>query len=375
MGRPPACDMDLLGAAWMHRSLNEAVSALHISSDGNLYAGGWDGGVTAWSQDGEKLWSVTTEDRVGSIIDQQGTLFLAAGLHVVALDRTTGDLLWSHALEGSTDQVYWFDEHLFVTSSVYNIEHHDFIESAIWVFTHQGEQVSVQRIDERPWSVAEFESELFIALGRPRCGLLQFKSFDAEPVWYAGASESPLTCGIGGKTRGLFGHADGTVSQHDGTLMSSEEECVDSLVCIPQGFVAALDNGVLMARDSDSNPLWSSRGSPIVCQTDSELSSGAIHWTTRWSGLQGSLEIRNAESGKIWAEGQIGQTRCMTRSPDAQWVAIGCENGEVHVFQSELLERRHSQASTDSSEAEEIDLEQQAKRSALQAKLRALRDR
>lgn len=141
--------MDLKGAMWMQRSLGESVSLVHLMENGDVFAGGWDGRLIRWDEEGTTLWSTQTNDRISALAINGDLVVITSGLHLVALSLDSGKELWSVALEGSADDVHWWNGQIIAVSSVYDIEHNDFIESAIWLFSAQGEQQWVERMDER----------------------------------------------------------------------------------------------------------------------------------------------------------------------------------------------------------------------------------
>ena len=207
--------MDLNGATWMVRHLDEPVSTVYLDEHQGVFAGGWDGRLTHWDQAGEHVWTAQTNDRISALALNDTTVVVASGLHVVALDRATGEERWSAALEGSADAVVWWQGDVVAVSSVYDIEHNDFIESAIWRFSADGSLQWVERMDERPWTLIEVDDRLLAGLGRPRCGHLDVSStppFDHTLP----PTSSPTTCGTGGRTQGLFGQTDGSVVSHEG---------------------------------------------------------------------------------------------------------------------------------------------------------------
>ena len=76
------------------------------------------------------------------------------------------------ALEGSADDIIWWQGDVVAISSVYDIEHNDFIESAVWRIASDGTLLWVERMDERPWTLVRADDALLAGLGRPRCGHL-----------------------------------------------------------------------------------------------------------------------------------------------------------------------------------------------------------
>ena len=166
--------MDLSTATWMVRHLDQPVSMVHITPQRGVFAGGWDGQLVHWDDQGEQRWRAQTNDRISSIALSDDIVAVASGLHVVALDRTSGEERWSAALEGSADELVWWQGDLVAVSSVYDIEHNDFIESAVWRFSPNGELLWVERMDERPWTLVEVEGNLLAGLGRPDAATSMF---------------------------------------------------------------------------------------------------------------------------------------------------------------------------------------------------------
>lgn len=205
--------MDLLASTWMTRSLGEAVASVALDEDHSVLVGGWNGTLKRWNEKGDLLWSTQLNDRINDIALNKECVIATAGLHLVCLEKGTGDVRWTHALEGSADATVIHDEVVHAVSSVYDIEHNDFIESAVWAFDLNGDQKWVTRMDERPWTMLTHDASLWIGLGRPKCGFATV-SEDGSLTHIQGPVDSPITCGTAGKTNLFFGHADGTVSDH-----------------------------------------------------------------------------------------------------------------------------------------------------------------
>jgi outer membrane protein assembly factor BamB len=113
----------------MVRSLGESVSMVNVMENGDVFAGGWDGHLIRWDEEGTILWTAQTGNRISAIAVSDQAIVVTSGLHLVALDPHTGEQYWKVALEGSADDVRWWDGSILAVSSVYDIEHNDFIES------------------------------------------------------------------------------------------------------------------------------------------------------------------------------------------------------------------------------------------------------
>ena len=361
-----AGNMDLEAAAWMVRSLGQCVSSLFQSEEGDLIAGGWDGRIRMWDSQGEHIWTIESGDRVSDFTRQGDYLFATCGLRIMAFSYADGKQLWSHALEGSADALTAHKGQVMAVSSVYDIEYNDFLESAVWCYSHSGELQWVSRMPERPWTIFSSKDELVIGLGRPQCGLALLD--DNGEIEYKGlATQSPVMCGVNGKKKQLFGHADGTISTNKGRAIAKHKEGIASLSCTLHGFICALEGGDLVAHTPDGELMWSHQGSQIVEQAEGcNIGEDNSHWTARWDGLKGYLEVRNSQTGEQLANMETCQIRAM--QGDSKTIAIGCDDGKVILWQSELLTRRLSEESSQQPITD-------SRKSALQAKLRALRDK
>ena len=356
--------MDLFASAWMTRSLGESVSALHLEQEVGIFAGGWNGCLKHWDAEGELMWTAILPDRITVLALHGGNVFATAGLHVVCLEAATGEQRWSYALEGSADSLSVFDNHLYAVSSVYDIEHNDFLESAVWNFSFDGTMNWIQRMDERPWTLLEYNSKLWIGLGRPKCG---FSAIDAkgELTHTSTDTDSPITCGSSTPSTMLFGHANGAVSDEKGKILFLEKSSIETLYAISKGYIATLEDGTLLYRMADTE-VWAESGTPVTAQTGGFLYQGQpTHWCGRWSGTQGTVEVRNLNTGELLTSSQSG--RCESSASDSTRLALGFETGEVCLWEQDMFERRMSKDSQKEKKDE--------RKTALQEKLRALRDR
>ena len=365
VGEHQPAAMDLKGAMWMQRSLGESVSLVHLMENGDVFAGGWDGRLIRWDEEGTTLWSTQTNDRISALAINGDLVVITSGLHLVALSLDSGKELWSVALEGSADDVHWWNGQIIAVSSVYDIEHNDFIESAIWLFSAQGEQQWVERMDERPWTLVESDGHLLAGLGRPRCGWLDISN--TPPFSHTKPPTSfPITCGVSGREHLLFGQTDGSVVMQSGDVLATESGSVEALTCLPTGFAASTDEGHLTVRTAQGGLLWESKGEAISAHCEAFENNDSTHlWVARIQGLSGALSVFSSDTGALVATGHFDRIRCIQGTPNR--CVIGCENGDVLVWDRELFMRRLDQ--DEPQHEEPID----ERKSALQAKLRALR--
>ena len=163
----------------------------------------------------------------------------------------------------------------------------------------------------------------------------------------------------------LFGHANGVISNLKGATLVTEASSVEQLVVTPSGSIAALENGDLICR-SGTKEAWTSRGDAItIHQRAFAFKKASTHWAGRWSGSRGSLEVRDIDSGATLVSSQ--SSRCESMASNNQRIALGFENGDVCLWEQDMFERRMSRDGAEEKKDE--------RKSALQEKLRALRDR
>ena len=357
--------MDLLSACWMIRSLDQAVSSVSLDSDNNLIAGGWDGQIKKWDSEGDTVWVQDLPDRISEIVFEQEKVIVASGLHIVCLDSNSGEILWQNPLEGSADSLLVKNKQIYATSSVYDIEHNDFLESAIWAFDLSGEQNWVTKLNERPWFILSQDEDVIVGLGRPKSGWAQILP-DGEVINHSLQTDSPVMCGVKTTAGILFGHADGTICTSN-ELHNKFSNSIESISANDDIVIACLEGGDLIAYTESTQQKWLESGFPISCQSIGfPISNYTTHWSTRWSGVEGSLQVRNLSDGTIIAQSPILQTRCMASSESR--VVIGSDDGNLHVWQNEMFERRLNTVNDE-------DSQESGEKSALKERLRALRNK
>ena len=247
--------MNMIGACWMTRLLGEPVSALSIDESNDVIAGGWNGMLSYWDCDGDNSWSTKLPDRVSCIIANQEFVFTTAGLHIVALSRSSGAVMWKFALEGSADEVVIHGGRVYATSSVYDIEHNDFIDSAVWCFSFDGEHLWTKHMDERPWTIFSDNNAVIIGLGRPKMGIAMINQ-DGGLNYQQLNSNSPVTVGglIGSSP--LFGHANGDISSIDDNIATISGESIEGLLSDNQENLIVVAENSVQSFDNNKSKLW-----------------------------------------------------------------------------------------------------------------------
>ena len=356
--------MNMVGACWMTRLLGEPVSALSIDESNDIIAGGWDGMLSYWDCDGENIWSTNLPDRIGSITSNQEFVFATAGLHIVAVSRTSGELMWQFALEGSADEVIIHEGHVYATSSVYDIEHNDFIDSAVWCFTFDGNNLWTKHMDERPWTIFSDDNTVIIGLGRPKMGIASINQ-EGEINHQQLASNSPVTFGklIGSKP--VFGHANGDVSSIDGKITSIEGESIEEVLTDNQENLVIVTERSINCLTNENSQLWSMKNiQPSGQAIGFEINKIQSFWYAQTDGLNGQLKIIYCDSGQ-----QIAAMSCSKISnivSSSNRVVVGNEAGEILVWDAEMLNRRLES---------EVNIDQDDRKKALRDRLKALKKR
>tara|TARA_B100001564_G_C20666771_1_gene684205 strand:- start:1692 stop:2729 length:1038 start_codon:yes stop_codon:yes gene_type:complete len=315
--------MDALTFTWATRDLGEPISALFISSNKEIVAGGWNGNMKCWGEDGSLLWSIQLSDRIASILQLKQSYVVTDGMHVSCISQ--GELVWSQPLEGSADLLANGNNTILATSSVYDIEHGDFMESAIWTFTEQGELIDVLRLDERPWHL-HFGGEMLVGLGRPKCGIFVDSTFQNLP------SDSPVVCGVSKGDVCFFGHADGTISTKDAQVFK-HENTINSL-CLGELLIFSDEQGFLGALDTKKKRFsWKQQGEIIHTQG---IGFSSTHWCHRGNGPNQKIEIRNNKGDMIHSQ-QL--SRVNTFFSKDELMAVGLDTGIIHIWQEQMFFR------------------------------------
>ena len=351
--------MDLSSCTWMVRELGEAVSCTVLLDDDSLLVGGWDGTIKHWSEAGDLIWEVKTPNRISSMIVRDGAIYATSGLHIVCLAASTGEIQWDIALEGSADAVMSTNKCVLAASSVYDIEHNDFIESAIWSISFNGDVLATHRMDERPWTLHPYNDGAVAGLGRPLNGYLILDAnggiLDHNKDW-----ESPTICATNGENP-VFGLADGSIRSMDGTLVGSMKSAISNVVQHEGGYLLANDEGNIEFVEDDTR--WNANGNEVVALSlGFDIDETGSCWVARWNGSQGEVIVHSINDGERIAS--LSGQRVHDMAFNGQRVAVGCENGQVFVWEKELFQRRMQQPPQQQNDAA---------RSAMFEKLRSLR--
>ena len=330
--------MNMVNACWMTRSLGEPVSAVAAKQSNSILAGGWNGALACWSGDGDLQWKHHLHDRIGDITYNDEIIFVTSGLHLVAVDDSTGETIWQSELEGSADLVIVHNDYVYATSSVYNIEHNDFLDSAIWCFDTKGKQIWNIHLSERPWTLMPFEDEIILGLGRPRKGALAINSKGVERHFNL-QSKAPVTSGINHQGKPIFGHSNGDISDINGLLIQTNNESIeDILICHKNNFHIRSE-GAFQSLNNEHIINWTLEKTNISNSCIGfEVEDLETLWLSTWQGTQGELIVHSLQTGE-----EISLMNCHRINAiicNNQRVVVGDENGEVFVWDKEMFNRR-----------------------------------
>ena len=386
----PTVPRSLSEVSWFTRHMPRAACSVLLGRV-RVYAGDWDGHLVAWDGDGDECWKADTEDRVewmagardaiGPDGERAPFICATAGSDLVILDAATGEERWRFKLEGSADLVACRDDgsRVVATSSVYEIDYNDFIESTCWRFDADGELLRSDTFEERPWHlILDAGAVATLGLGRPRCGLMRQTDEDCQHLPYA--PDDPILCGVTEGAQTMFGHASGDVSALDPDGMELEvfpvgsDDSVLQMDCGPQHAVTGGGGAVLRGfeiREGRPHARWEV---DVVGPVDElvlgfDLAGSVSVWVATWDGQSATIEVRSADDGSLFATLDPGfRVRSLAARDDR--IAIGTDDGSVHLLRQELLVRRLEQEPITSSSDSDEDA---SRRLEMQERLRALR--
>jgi len=367
--------LGLGSVAWAVRRMNRAVSSVHLFDD-IVLAGDWDGCLTAWDVEGNRLWSIDVGDRVGRIMAlSRGTIGCTSGLDVAEITMD-GDLRWSTDLEGTSDHlVEYRGDTLCATSAVWSIEHGDFMEGALWCLDSEGQILHVERFDERPWDLLSSDTIVYLALAHPRSGLLYG---DTEGMSHLPLGESPATAlqlldgtlfvgTSGGEIWSIDSSVDPPIDVFD--PIHDEETGIQIMTTRGTDILIATETDVLVL-DSDSEVCWRWPAPTTIEGMDVGFKMGSNPLVVVFHGrdAMATLTFLNAIDGEVVGHLSAESTiHCMHLTED--FLVLGLDSGEVYILQGDLLSRRLSKDDI----SPETDAKAIEERSSMLARLRALR--
>ena len=352
--------------ASLERALGSACTILRIDG-GDLLAGSQEGTLACWSVDsGSERWRIRMTGPISDLAVSDGRVYAAASSYLHALEASSGEVIWSHSLEGASDYVQVWNGIVWAASSVYEIDISDYIESTVWMFDSEGSLKEHWTFPERAWHFGlHDDGGVLLGLGRPRCGLLRIRRGEGashHPL----VGSSPVTAGAcDSEGRILIGHSDGSVSVVMGSATEVGEEWSS-----PVRAICGSNRDWLSGHDSGE--VVSSRGWAISAPGAVESlakgpsgSEGGGIWVSRWDGATSSIVIVDAADGSVLLELEHGHRIRHIQSEDGN-IALGDSSGRIHLIEEGVLSRRLEEVVGGSDDDE--------RRSRLMERLRQLRN-
>ena len=346
------------------REIEGECSFVRIS-EGSVVAGSKTGELVCWDMEsGDEKWRRSFEGPCSDSDYRKGVLFFTESDKVHSIQISSGEILWSLELEGSSDFVCCFKESVFVSTSVYNFEIQDYSEGAIWKIGFGGELCRSWTTIGRAWSLSAHGNKAVFGLSRPKCGAGTLHG-ESELGHISLPGDSPVTVGKGDK-RGLvvLGHSDGVISEisEDGASSSIAGYSPISSIDNDNGWVAGLEEGKVVSGESFDS--WSiDLGSPVeLVSFGPSLEKKRAVWAFTWENksllhiidLTGKIELSVSHDFRINSIFNEEESIC-----------LGDSIGNVYLLEGEVIRRRHGRS--------EEEFEQEGKRVSLRRKMRELR--
>ena len=346
------------------REIKGECSFVRIS-EGSVVAGSKSGELVCWDMDsGDEKWRRSFEGPCSDSDYRKGVLFFTESDKVHSIQISSGEILWSLELEGSSDFVCCFEEGVFVSTSVYNFEIQDYSEGAIWKIGFSGELCRSWATIGRAWSLSAYGNEVVFGLSRPKCGVGTLQG-GSELGHISLAGDSPVTVGKGdGRGPVVLGHSDGVISEISEVGASSIIAGYSPICSIDydNGWVAGLEEGKVVSGESFES--WSiDLGSPVeLVSFGPSLDNERAVWAFTWKeesllhiiDLTGKIELSVSHDFRISSIFNDGESIC-----------LGDSTGNIYLLEGEVIRRRHGRS--------EEEFGQEEKRVSLRKKIRELR--
>ena len=369
MGDAPTRSIE--SVAWMERNLDTSVSSVYID-DKKIIAGDWDGMLTCWSRDGDKLWSAELGDRVAGIrlSHDERMLWCIAGRDALGLDYENGLILWQIEFDGSTDLINLDDgDCAWIVSSVYDIELNDFIESTISLIDNSGNVLHQHILDERPWSIHPIsKGKSIFGLGRPRGGILELiETSTGLKEKHESVNDAPVLCGSNaipyclGQSNGMIIKISESVTET--SILHEFEDSIIDIENHDSQIIVILNNHQIITLDKKGSIISENitEGIPEKIKTLSEKNG---YWVSTLTETGSTLELMNQKHEmvvKILAESRI---RDIAHSNGIS--VVGLDDGRVIAIEQKMLGRRIE-------ETQQSDEDGDVRRSDMRERLRNLR--
>ena len=275
-------DRRLSDASSFIRDVGSYCSSILFES-GTVVVGSKEGTIKSWSiETGEQILGLKLDGPISDLAVSEEVLYVSCSSNLVAVKISTGEVLWSSQLEGSSDSVTIWDGFIWALSSVYEIDISDYTESTLWKFNSQGELIERWSFAEKGWHMG-VNNGIEIGIGRPSCGFIKIGR-DGMLNYHSLDVVSPVTIGCDGPETIMFGLSDGSICNSEGDLCGKGSGLITSIISIDDGWASGDRNGRI---------LWGEKEIDL----DSEVLSlgvapnGIDLWVQTWVGKSRFLSI------------------------------------------------------------------------------------
>ena len=347
------------------RNVDGECSFLSISNS-LLFSGSRSGEVACWDiSTGIEMWRVGFEGPCSDAECNDDMLFFTESDSIHAISKTSGEVIWSVKLEGSSDYVKVASGFVWVTTSVYNFEIQDYSEGAVWQIDFEGSILNKWETIGRAWSLSEQGGKLVLGLSRPKSG---FAIVSESGLKYPDFEDlAPVTIGNGGGVVPVvLGHSDGTVSEIVDHQVKSVSRVGSSVRAIDyfDGWVAGLDSGNIASSEYFGSWSVNLDGIVDVIGFGPSLDTGRGIWASSWRDSESAIFLINPRGGGVELE-MSHHSRIVSGFSEGEMICFGDDDGCIFVVEGDVLRRRFSRP-VEEKEEDEGSLE-------LRRKIRALR--
>ena len=338
------------------RDLGSECTCL-IIYDNYLIAGSKNGKIICWDiKNGQEIWNLKVDGPI-SDIEVNDLIYTTASAEVHAIEIESGILKWSINIGGSSDLLKVDNDSIWVTSSLYEIEVQDYTETTLFRFNKNSLLIKSIVFEEKPWFMGLRENELFLGIGRPRCGYLVVND-DYQINHEIIIGESPITLGTKTDSGFLLGHSNGTITKIENDekeIIKFENSPVTSVTERNNSWYVGNENGGIISSNN-----WKVN---LFGRIDCLIQVGNLIWAGVITGKKGIYLLDKNNGETKYTVTHDSRVRLM-KSLNGK-IALSDENGKVIFLEEEIVYRRLNQD-------KEIPQDQE-KRDLLKKRLRALR--
>lgn len=327
-----------------------------------LIAGSHNGLLICWDiRTGIERWSSKYDGPCSGAIIENGEIYLVEEGKIHCIDLESGESKWSNVVEGLSEFVKIYNEHILVGASVYDLHISNYSESGIWMFDKNGSLIKKYELGSKPWSFDVTNNGLYLGLSRPLCGYARLIE-GKEIEYYKLENKSPITTGISDEDTIFLGHGDGNVSIIGNDIKewkNKDASPVKNLQYI-KGILIGLETGKIYSENDWEIDL---KMELDIISTAPSNDSIDYLWASTWNGKTNIFSIDNNSGNiefKIEHPSRVRKIICFD-----QFVALGDSKGEIFLIENDVLQRRLK------SKPEDIKIDE--KRALLRERLRRLR--